>query len=248
MLAFFLAALLAGGARGRTAADAVRGDRPLSGGAVPPATSVDTAKGAALLQWVAEGGGSHLPVEIAETAHGRGLVLTRDTPPDTLLLFVPRDKALSLQSSAMPGPQKDALKAAGTALPIGAANQYVLIALALLYEQSLGTSSRFGPYVGSLPTTPPSNMFSWNQDQLKAALSVLEDKMTTAATLCPGEVTQLLNHLAESHTGGGWFSSSAAESAAWAKDVTDERKRWACSIAFSRNFNGTLMPVADMAK
>jgi hypothetical protein len=72
--------------------------------------------------------------------------------------------------------------------------------------------------------------------------------MTTAATLCPGEVTQLLNHLAESHTGGGWFSSSAAESAAWAKDVTDERKRWACSIAFSRNFNGTLMPVADMAK
>ena len=54
--------------------------------------------------WAAEADGYESLLAIShDLPQGRGLVVTRDVPADTLLLFVPKDKALSLASCDMDG-------------------------------------------------------------------------------------------------------------------------------------------------
>jgi hypothetical protein len=192
---------------------------------------------AALLAWVGSDG-FESPVTIGETEFGRGLVLTRDVPKDSMLLFVPQDKALSLESCTMAPAYKQALRlAAEQQNKLAAVRNYVLVALALLYERSLGAASRFAPYVNTLPQEPPRNLFSWSSDQIDLAIGLLgADKVPKTAARCPDDVRQALADLAAKES--GWFDKLT-----WATDVSDDLAAWACSMAFSRNFNGELMPL-----
>ena len=70
--------------------------------ALPPWGAGDA--DAELLAWAAEADGYESLLAIShDLPQGRGLVVTRDVPADTLLLFVPKDKALSLASCDMDG-------------------------------------------------------------------------------------------------------------------------------------------------
>ena len=52
-----------------------------------------------------------------------------------------------------------------------APNQYVAMALALVFERSRGAESRFAPYIAALPAVedPPRNLFYWTEQQLALA-------------------------------------------------------------------------------
>jgi hypothetical protein len=200
-----------------------------------PAGSQQSAE-ADLLAWVGEGIEFDSPVTIGDTEFGRGLVLKRDVPKDGLLLFVPQAKALSLESCAMAPAHKQVLRSL-----VREQDKYVLVALALLYEHSLGAASRFAPYVDSLPREPPRNLFSWSRDQIELGMGLLgADKVPETAAHCPADVKRALAELAAKES--GWFDKLT-----WATDVSDELAAWVCSMAFSRNFNGELMPLVDMA-
>ena len=124
------------------------------------------------------------PVEIGETEFGRGLLLKRDVPKDSVLLFVPESKALSLDSCAMAPSHKQALQSAIAEQE----NKHVLLAAALVFERSLGAASAFAPYISALPSESPRNLFSWSRDQLELGLSMLgADKIPESATRCPTE-------------------------------------------------------------
>ena len=48
--------------------------------------------------------------------------------------------------------------------------------------------------------------------------------------------------------GRGWADwMSSAEPGGWAAEQGEDVLRWACSMAFSRNFDSVFYPVADMA-
>lgn len=213
---------------------------------------------AELLRWAAEADGYNSSVTIStELEEGRGLVLTSSLPASRVALWIPKAKALDLESCGMSSMQRAALQPAGP-YPL---NQYVNLSLALLFERELGSRSRFAPYLQSLPPPdlPPPNMFSWSQAQLDLALSTgvddvfgqetrpaneSDDGMITESTRCPAEVSKALDQLVAKLRGRFAVGVGSTQ---WASGTTAKMRKWACAIAFSRNFGGSLYPVADMA-
>ena len=212
--------------------------------ALPPRGAGDA--DAELLAWAAEADGYESLLAIShDLPQGRGLVVTRDVPADTLLLFVPKDKALSLASCDMDGAQREFLQKE-------APNQYVAMALALVFERSRGAESWFAPYIAALPAVeePPRNLFYWTEQQLALAFGVVDtdDGAFEATFRCPADAKAVLERLVDQGVGrswGDWLSS--AEPGGWAAEQGEDVLRWACSMAFSRNFDSVFYPVADMA-
>ena len=212
--------------------------------ALPPRGSCDA--DAELLAWAAEADGYESLLAIShDLPQGRGLVVTRDVPADTLLLFVPKDKALSLASCDMDGAQQAFVQKE-------APNQYVAMALALVFERSRGAESRFAPYIAALPAVegPPRNLFYWTEQQLALAFGVVDtdDGAFEATFRCPADAKAVLERLVAQGVGRGWGDwLSSAEPGGWAAEQGEDVLRWACSMAFSRNFDSVFYPVADMA-
>nr|POE78490.1 ribosomal lysine n-methyltransferase 4 [Quercus suber] len=126
----------------------------------------------AFLTWLREHGVSLCPkIALSDQRHrnaGRAVVATQSIGEDEELFSIPRSSILTPETSALPAEAR-------------LEDPWLSLITAMIYEHSLGESSRWSPYLAVLPTEFDSLMF-WSETELKElAGSAVVDKIGKAS-------------------------------------------------------------------
>ena len=218
---------------------------------------------ARIIAWLLSGGDSSAAGDQTPVLHvgiasfpieGRGLGTTGPVKRGELLSWIPAKYAISLETSALPPAAKAALSSAGAELVAeagGVGGDVLLTAALLLYEEALGAASFFEPYVRSLPRSPPTNMATWSRSEFRLLITFVgkHDGLACATSL-PRLLAALAPHVqgrVSAQTVAQWAAGADAPPTRMLENSLEEHVQWACSMSLSRDFRGSLYPIADMA-
>ena len=204
-----------------------------------------------LRRWLLERDGSRsapptgvlLNVGVQHYEQGRGLSATKALRRGEVAAWVPEHFALSTETTSLPA------QVLNRFLP---RPQYgprtVQLAAILLFESSLGQSSEFYQHIKSLPAHTPGNSATWSRSQKTLFNSVTGMQGSDCEAHLPLFVHNLLKSADEHQQQLALeLQTPVALWSSWNSSELQVRSQWACAMAISRNFGGSLYPMLDMA-
>jgi hypothetical protein len=124
----------------------------------------------------------------------------------------------------------------------------VQLAATLLYEASLGNASKFYQHIQSFPEHTPRNSATWSSSQKALFSSVTGMQGSDCDVHLPVFVQNLLRVADDSPAQLAVELQLPLEQwSTWTSTELQRRTQWACAMAISRNFGGSLYPMLDMA-
>lgn len=173
----------------------------------------------------------------------RGLGATKALRRGEVAVWVPERLSLSTRTSSMPA------QVLNRFVPRPEHGlRTVNLAAILLFEASLGNASKFYQHIGSFPKDTPRNSATWSSSQKAVFGSVVGMQGSDCDVHLPVFVQNLLA-VADKNPGqlAAVLQMPLGQWTVWNSTELRRQTQWACAMAISRNFGGSLYPMLDMA-